>query len=132
MASRGAKVLAAARRLPLLEKVVKKCASLGGAGSEAVQLDMLDTDSHAGVISGLLKKHERIDILVNNAGRSQRAMVEDTALEVDVGMLALNVTGVISITKALLPHFLQRGAGQIMVTSSVVRPPSRCPAARAS
>ncbi|CAE7857854.1 DHRS7, partial [Symbiodinium sp. KB8] len=34
-------------------------------------------------------------------------------------MLALNVTGVISITKALLPHFLQRGAGQIMVTSSV-------------
>ena len=119
MAKRGAKVLAAARRMPELQAVVKRCKELGSPDSTAVRLDLLDTDSHNGLVQELLAQHGNIDILVNNAGRSQRALVQDTDLQVDIGMLALNVTGVISITKALLPHFLSRGAGQILTTSSV-------------
>ena len=56
---------------------------------------------------------------MNNAGRAQRALVEKTSLEVDQGLLDLNVVGVISLTKAVLPHMIERHEGQIVVVSSV-------------
>ena len=58
-------------------------------------------------------------MLVNNAGRSQRAMIVDTAVEVDQQMLQLNTMGPISLTKAVLPHMRQRKSGHILVTSSI-------------
>ncbi len=61
----------------------------------------------------------QIDILVNNSGRSQRSMAEDTELAVHQEMMDVNYTGVISLTKAVLPHFMERKQGHIVVTSSV-------------
>jgi len=56
---------------------------------------------------------------VNNAARSQRALVEKTSLEVDRALLDLNVVGPISLTKAVLPHMIERYEGQIVVVSSI-------------
>ena len=55
---------------------------------------------------------------MNNAGRSQIALVEKTSLEVDRALLDLNVVGPISLTKAVLPHMIERHEGQIVVVSS--------------
>ena len=55
---------------------------------------------------------------MNNAGRSQIALVEKTSLEVDRALLDLNVVGTISLTKAVLPHMIERHEGQIVVVSS--------------
>ena len=57
---------------------------------------------------------------MNNAGRSQLAWLEKTSLEVDRALLDLNVVGTISLTKAVLPHMIERHEGQIVVVSSVV------------
>jgi len=56
---------------------------------------------------------------VNNAGRSQRAAWEHTDLQVDRDMLELNVLSVLSLTKRVLPHMLDRGQGHIVNMSSV-------------
>ena len=56
---------------------------------------------------------------MNNAGRSQSALVEKTSLEVDRALLDLNVVGTISLTKAVLPHMIERHEGQIVVVSSI-------------
>ena len=56
---------------------------------------------------------------MNNAGRSQKALVEKTSLEVDRALLDLNVVGTISLTKAVLPHMIERHEGQIVVVSSI-------------
>ena len=61
----------------------------------------------------------QIDILVNNAGRSQRARWVDTDLEVDRQMLDLNVISVLSLTKLVLPHMLEKKQGHIVCMSSV-------------
>ena len=55
---------------------------------------------------------------MNNAGRSQSALVEKTSLEVDRALLDLNLVGTISLTKAVLPHMIERHEGQIVVVSS--------------
>ena len=56
---------------------------------------------------------------MNNAGRYPRGLVEKTSLEVDRALLDLNVVGTISLTKAVLPHMIERHEGQIVVVSSV-------------
>ena len=56
---------------------------------------------------------------MNNAGRGQHALVEKTSLEVDRTLLDLNVVGTISLTKATLPHMIERREGQIVVVSSI-------------
>lgn len=56
---------------------------------------------------------------VNNAGRSQRGLAEKTDIKVDQDLFHLNVISQISLTKSLLPHFIERQSGHIMVTSSV-------------
>ena len=61
----------------------------------------------------------QIDVLINNAGRSQRAWVKDTELAVDREMIELNVIGVLSLTKCVLPHMIERKYGRIVLTSSL-------------
>ena len=60
----------------------------------------------------------QIDVLVNNAGRSQRAAWAEISVEVDRQMLELNVLGVLSLTKCVLPHMFDRKSGHIVVMSS--------------
>ena len=60
-----------------------------------------------------------MDILVNNGGRGQISLIEETELAVDKAILDLNVLGTISLTKAILPHFIKRRSGHFVVTSSV-------------
>jgi len=61
-----------------------------------------------------------VDILVNNGGISQRSLVKDTGLEVDRKMMEVNYMGTICLTKALLPHFLERNAGYYVTVTSLM------------
>lgn len=56
---------------------------------------------------------------MNNAGRSQRALFEETSVELDREVLELNVLAVLSLTKQVLPHMLERKEGHIAVMSSI-------------
>ena len=58
-------------------------------------------------------------MLVNNAGRSQRSLIKDTDWLVDQQMVDLNLMGQVSLTKTILPHFIQKNGGQVVVTSSM-------------
>ena len=60
----------------------------------------------------------QVDILVNNGARGQFGLLRKTSLEVDRAILDLNTVGTISLTKAILPHMIERREGQIVVVSS--------------
>ena len=64
--------------------------------------------------------------MVNNGARSQRSLVKKTPLEVDRALLDLNMVGTISLTKAVLPHMIERHEGQIVVVSSVLGKYGKC------
>ena len=46
-------------------------------------------------------------------------LLKKTSLEVDRALLDLNVVGTISLTKAVLPHMIERHEGEIVVVSSI-------------
>lgn len=62
----------------------------------------------------------RIDILVNNGGISQRSLAKETLVAVDQKIMEVNYTGTVALTKAVLPYFLEKQQGQIVVTTSIV------------
>lgn len=118
MAQRGAILILAARRVDRLVKVSQLCMEAGSPDAMALRIDVTDFSSHAAIVQSVINKYKRIDVLFNNAGRSQRGLVERTPLAVDQEMFQLNVMGLISVTKAVLPHMLAAGKGTIVNTSS--------------
>ncbi|XP_020614189.1 dehydrogenase/reductase SDR family member 7-like isoform X2 [Orbicella faveolata] len=125
----GCKLVLSARRKVELERVKKNCAVIAIAHDSSFKtdqdilvlpLDLLKYDTHEKRIQDVLNHFEKVDILVNNAGRSQRAWLEKSSLEVDRALLDLNVVGTISLTKAVLPHMIERHEGQIVVVSSIL------------
>lgn len=61
-----------------------------------------------------------IDLLINNAGISQRSLAADTGIKVDEAIFSINYFGTIALTKAMLPHFIKKKDGYIVVITSVV------------
>ena len=57
--------------------------------------------------------------MVNNGARGQFGLLGKTSLEVDRAILDLNTVGTISLTKAILPHMIERREGQIVIVSSL-------------
>jgi len=67
-----------------------------------------------------LSSDPAITLLVNNAGTSSVEPVSQVSLESITNLVALNVTALTALTRAVLPHFLERNSGTIVNIGSVV------------
>lgn len=117
-AQQGARLVLSARRGDALEAVRGKC--LNPEQHFVLPLDVTHISSLPQQVDTVLKKMGRIDVLINNAGVSQRALVKDTALEVDRRIMELDFFAPVALTKAVLPHMLAAGQGQLVAVSSIV------------
>lgn len=118
LSRRGARLVLSARRMEELARVRGECAY-----PEKVwiyQMDMTEHDRIPAVVEQVLRQHGPVDILINNAGMTSRGLAKDTLLSVDKKMMDLNYFGPVALTKALLPQFIERKKGMIIVISSVV------------
>jgi len=116
-ARQGARLVLSARRADTLEAVRQRCER--PEAHLVLPLDMSDTPSLPGKVDEVLTAFAQIDLLVNNAGISQRSLVKDTGLDVDRRIMEVDFFGPVALTKAVLPHMLERGQGQLAVVSSV-------------
>lgn len=119
-ARKGAKLILSARRQALLEEVAEQCRQAGSPSAQVYPLDMSDPEAIDSVARRVLAEQGPIDILVNNAGISQRSRILDTEMAVYRKIMALDYLAPVQLTKALLPSMLERGAGQVVVISSLV------------
>ena len=120
-ARQGARLVLSARREDELQRVAEQCGTRGDTRERpmVLPLDVTDTDAIHRATEQVLERFDRIDLLINNAGISQRSLCRDTELSVYRRLMDVNVMGQIALTKAVLPHMLERGSGHIAVTSSV-------------
>ena len=115
-------VLAAGARVVLVdyaeEKLKEACAELG---PEAIPLvvNLLDPGSVAGMMPGILEKAGHLDIFHANAGSYVGGDVLGGDPDAWDRMLNLNVNAAFRTIHAVLPHMVERGSGDIVVTSSV-------------
>jgi dehydrogenase/reductase SDR family member 7B len=116
-ARQGANLVLSGRNVEALQRVAQGC------GDAKVFVQPLDLGVHGdlpGITRDVLAKTGGVDVLVNNAGLSQRALVKDTAFEVDKKLVQVNLLGTIALSKAILPHFLEKKAGHYIVITSLM------------
>lgn len=118
-AAAGAKVVLSARRKEELERVFKT-SGLSGENALILPLDVENASTFDDAVKSILAKFGQIDVLINNAGISQRAATIDCSMDVYRRLFEINFFGVVALTKAVLPHFLERKKGHFVITSSVM------------
>src|SRR5215207_2243470 len=113
LAAGGARVVTCARDGDRLAEAVA-----GLPGVTAVSADMADADDRARLVETTLAEHGRIDAVVLNAGLGWAGLVEDMPGEAVAGIVALNLTGAIELTRLALPHLLaaarERGRADVV------------------
>lgn len=112
--ARGWRVFATARKAADLHM-------LGSVGLEPVPLELADPDSVATCADHVLKATGgRLDALFNNAAYGQPGAVEDLTRDALRAQFEVNLFGTVELTNRLLPAMRQRGAGRIVMCSSVL------------
>jgi len=111
-------VLISARRTEELERVKACCANPGLV--RVLPMDLLDMASFGERVKEAIGAFGQVDILVHNGGVTQRGYVLDTELAVQRQVMELDYFSYVALTKAMLPHFIERKTGHFVVMSSVM------------
>lgn len=81
--------------------------------------DVADAATAQRLVDRTLRDHGRLDIVLPNAGVYVGGDLVEASADDIAGLVATNVTGVLTLVRAALPHLIAQGAGDILVTSSV-------------
>lgn len=111
----GAHVVLVARSA---ERLSAAAAALDGPCTVA-PADVTDRAAAADVIGDALAAHGHVDVLVANAGIYVQGDVWTTDPDDIERLVSTNVTGVMRFVRAVLPAMVERGRGDVVVTSSV-------------
>lgn len=117
-AENGFKVYATMRNMAKAD-ALKERVEKGNLDVEVLQLDVSDLDSIDQAVKFIVKKDEKIDVLINNAGAGFAKTLEETTQEEIDWVTDVNYTGVVRVTKAVLPYMREKKAGHIINITSV-------------
>ncbi|GAA4889138.1 SDR family NAD(P)-dependent oxidoreductase [Streptomonospora salina] len=118
LAGEGARVLVADIDEETAQSAAAEIRSAGGT-AEVVAGDLSDQAVVDRVAATAAERFGSVDVLVNNAG-----IMDDMSAAADVGdavwerLIRINLTAPFLLTRAVLPHMLQRGGGSIVFTAS--------------
>jgi len=110
-AKNGHKVIATGRRIDHLKTLAAEL----GSNVLPIALDVTNKSSIENALTGLSSDWREIDVLINNAGlalgieSAQNASLEDWET-----MIATNCTGLVTMTRLLLPGMVARGKGTVI------------------
>lgn len=113
--ARGAKVALGARRIDRLEATVAK----SDGNAVAVEMDVRDPEGSRRLVDAALSKFGRLDAIVANAGIGAYGGIMDLTDQQLAEMMDINVAGTVWPIRAAVPHFLEKGEGDIVIVSSV-------------
>ena len=118
LASRGASLVLAARRMDRLEQLAKAISDKGGRALP-VTVDVTDDADLERLRDETLTTHGRVDVLVNNAGVPGCGPFAQVDLEQIDRVIDVNFRSVVHATKAFLSLFLDRKQGHIVNVASL-------------
>ncbi len=111
-AGRGAKIILSARHEEGLVRVKNKIQH-----AFVLPLDLSEQHTFEAKTQEAIKSFGHIDMIVHNAGVAQNATVMETSSEVERKIMEIDFFGSTQLTRYILPHFIERGTGHIVVVS---------------
>lgn len=91
----------------------------GGGCADLRFLDVTDSRGVGGFVEGVLRDHGHIDILVNCAGLAVCKAMEDTLPEEYRQVMEANCTGLVDMTRAVVPSMRLQKKGHIVNVTSM-------------
>jgi NAD(P)-dependent dehydrogenase (short-subunit alcohol dehydrogenase family) len=85
----------------------------------AVRLDVTSEAEAAQAVEAAIARFSRIDVLVNNAGYGLLGAVEEASDSEVKAVFNTNVFGLLTVTRAVLPHMRKQRSGHVINMSSV-------------
>ncbi len=126
-AEKGYRVAVAARRLERLQAIVEQIQAQGSQAL-AIQTDVSSLDSVQHMANAVLAQWGQVDVLFNNAGFGRLDWLENLKAVEDVQeQIAVNLTGLIWCTQAILPAMIKKKQGHIINMASMagfIAPPT--------
>lgn len=118
LASLGAKVVLAARRVERLTQIANEITANGGQAIYQ-QVDVTKLDQLRALVDVTVKAFGRIDVLVNNAGLMAIAPLNAFKVDEWDRMIDINIKGVLYGIAAALPEFQKQNSGHFINIASV-------------
>lgn len=116
LAGRGDSVALVARGAEALNAVAERCAGR----AHAITADMTERGEVGRVVREVLAAFGRIDVWINNVGQGIARMPSELTDDDIDGMMRVNVKSALYGMQEVLPHFKERGTGQIINISSML------------
>ncbi len=114
-----AKCLAEAGARVVVADLNPPAGEAGSHGLKFIRTDITNPDSVAAMAKQTVSSFGSIDILMNNAGIMYKSLVEGIDIEQWSRVLAVNVTGAVICTGAVVPHMKKQMWGRIVNMSSM-------------
>lgn len=118
LARRGAKIGLVARRVELIEEVVREVEAAGSQGL-ALPADVQDAESMSSAAAKLSAELGPVDILIANAGIGPTRDAANISAAEIASVINVNVIGASNSVAAVIPEMVKRGSGQLVVISSL-------------
>lgn len=99
-------------------EVAEECGRVGGSG-RYYRVDVADPAQVDTVIGQVAKDLGGIDVLHSHAGRLRAGTILETDLEEWNRTLAVNVTSMYLVARAVVPLMIAKGGGSIVTTGSI-------------
>ncbi|UCH26498.1 MAG: SDR family oxidoreductase [Trueperaceae bacterium] len=115
LAACGSKLVLSARRRERLEELAAELE----VPTLVAPADLSVVSEAKRLIEETLEHFGRIDVLFANAGIYIPGEASEGDPEAWEQLMAVNVNGVLSTARAALPHLIEQGSGDILVTSSI-------------
>ncbi|MFJ4776116.1 SDR family oxidoreductase [Streptomyces sp. NPDC088762] len=96
---------------------LRKAAAEAGVEIDIRRLDVVDEESVAAAVNGVIADYGRLDAVVNNAGAGHLGTLELESVADVREVTEVNFFGVLNVSKAALPHLRATGGRLITVTS---------------
>jgi NADP-dependent 3-hydroxy acid dehydrogenase YdfG len=123
LAAQGAVVALLARRADRLQELKTEIESAGGSAL-VVPVDVTDAEEVSAAVARSVAEFGRLDTVVNNAGLMRMGSAAEAPLQDWDDLVAVNIQGVLYVTRAALPHLIEaaadspRGVADLVTISS--------------
>ncbi|HDH7848988.1 SDR family oxidoreductase (plasmid) [Klebsiella pneumoniae] len=118
LATKGAKVVLAARRSSRIDALAKEINEQGGTAM-AIATDVTREDDVKKLVDTTVSQWGRIDVLINNAGVMPLSPLDQVKVSEWNQMIDVNLRGVLHGIAAALPYMKAQKSGHIINTASI-------------
>jgi len=116
----GARVMVSDIHERRLGEAVEKLAEVSGSAPASHLCNVREEDDVQALIQAAIAELGHVDVLINNAGLGGTANVVDMTDEQWDAVIGITLTGTFRMTRAVLPHMIERKQGVIVNNASVL------------